>query len=143
MVRRHRAKIIDGKIILLGACSGILKKISRRLAGGHPLSSKAVPASATGQRALGEANATDDTAVVPPGGTCSVRSVDIARSSRRRQRTESRSDFSHPSANSCATAWRSRGSMVISTMQAWGTLYFPLKQRVVLCKIHLYETHLF
>jgi hypothetical protein len=26
MVRRHRAKIIDGKTILLGACSGILKK---------------------------------------------------------------------------------------------------------------------
>ena len=75
-------KIMDGKIIFWRACSGILKKFRGWWEGWHPLSSKAVPASATGQRALGEANATDDTAVVPPGGTCSVRSVDIARSSR-------------------------------------------------------------
>ncbi len=63
-------------------CGGILKKFRGRWVGMHLLSSKAVPASATGQRALGEANATDDTAVVPPGGTCSVRSVGKSPSSR-------------------------------------------------------------
>jgi hypothetical protein len=70
---RHRRV---GKIIFLEGVWRNFKKISRVVAGWHPLWSKAATASAMGQRTLGEANATDDTAVVPPGGTCSVRSVE-------------------------------------------------------------------
>ena len=62
-----------------------------------------------------------------------------ARSSRRRQSTESRSAFRQFLCDGVAL----KGSMVISTVQAWGTLYFQLKQRVVLCNINLYETYLF
>jgi hypothetical protein len=70
---RHRRV---GKIIFLEGMWLHFETISRVVAGWHPLWSKAATASAMGQRTLGEANATDDTAVVPPGGTCSVRSVE-------------------------------------------------------------------
>ena len=55
------------------------------------------------------------------------------------QSTESRSAFRQFLCDGVAL----KGSMVISTVQAWGIFYSSLKQRVVLCKIKLYETYLF